>query len=229
MDNKRFSDIVIFSIAIILVIYLMYIYHTTRHLGKVHTKKEKMTTDDSKNRNYTLATKPNDQTIGTADCPVEKSDMQIGEVLRKQMYDSTRYCGPDKIPTDSSNQYFNKFMKFRDFTENNDHQNDLAYRVSKLYTDQNEDVLKKLEGRSIKDIYDGLVTEGRPCDGKFCSDAGNLKDIPPTQFFDAFGFPERYIDRDNWLYPNEKVSTGGEVDIGLHGNDENDFLLSTIN
>jgi len=149
------------------------------------------------------------------DCPVSKNDKANLEFVKNNLLTS---CGLDN-PPQTRKEFHNDFFKFRDLTYNNSSiREDAVDRIVDLYLSGNLEQTRLNSNIRIKDLFD-CTTAGPNLYSRQCVRLPDFDNINPKGYYLSYGTPGMHLTRDNWNYPNEKISNGGPIRTGLTAND----------
>lgn len=139
-------------------------------------------------------------------------DNSVGEYLRDTLIGSQNYCGDDK---NTSNKWDydlkkerDKFFGFNDFINQNSNPNNMAFRVQKLYNENNTDM-------SLSKIYDNAVKETNLYE-KQCVKTPIYDNLTKTGAYVREGCTGDTFLNDNWMYNNDKIINGGQISKNLY-------------
>jgi hypothetical protein len=150
-------------------------------------------------------------------CQVNKADREVGEYMRNMILDNQHYCGTKSSEENHKkpDNFAKEFFSFRDQLWQDSHQNDMTEKVVRMYLEGNTDVINKLSGKRIKDVYDDMTKHNSPYQ-RNCVRVPDYDDSTHDTYYTAPGAQNRSFKKDNWIYQNEKVINGGAVDSNLY-------------
>ena len=165
--------------------------------------------EDQDDANYVSSQKSKFEALESK-CPIFETDMLVGEFQRNVILDKSRHCGPKKIdPVECPDKFRSDFFGFRNNVMGQSHQNDMAMRVASFYLDGNKDIINKLEGRSMKDIFDDTMKETNLYTSKSCARIPNFEENEDNaSTYASCGAQSPYITQSMWTYPNDKEMNG---------------------
>lgn len=142
-------------------------------------------------------------------------DNQVGEYLRDTLIGSQHYCGDDKNLSkkwdDDLKKERDKFFDFNNHINQNSNPNNMAFKVQKLYNENNLDV-------SLSKIYDNAVKESTVFE-KQCVKTPIYDDLTKTGAYIREGTTGHTFLSDNWMYNNDKIINGGKISDNLYAYD----------
>jgi len=129
---------------------------------------------------------------------------------------STKKC---KTPVKSRKDFHKDFFNFRDTTNKvSTHKFDAVDKIQQLYLQGNLGEAHGTQGKRIKDIFDEAVA-GPNLYTKPCVRLPDFDNVNFDGYKAEPGVHGMSLTAPNWVYPNESVNNGGEIDIGLVASD----------
>lgn len=155
---------------------------------------------------------------GMCSVPLNKDqtdESQALDAVNRSLFGQNGICPP---PVKNRKQYFSDFYGFRDLTENNSSQRvDAVDRVQQLYLDGNLDEAHRYPNMKIRDLFDEVTATGPSLYQRSCVRVPKFDDVNFDEYYMSPGTHPMQITGDTWLYPNERVMSGGEFSRGLQG------------
>ena len=158
----------------------------------------------------------------TGNCPLKENDDDTKNYITKfLMGNGTGNC---PRPTQSIKEFNKDFFKFRDYTFGNSSMTlDSVDKIANMYLDGNLGEARGYQGKKIRDIFDDLV-QGPQLYERKCARIPQF-DNTMHDGYDASFVSGMQLTRDNWVYDNENILNGGQIEKNLYANDPDASLM----
>lgn len=141
---------------------------------------------------------------------------EIGEYLNNTLIGQQHFCGdisPNNwiIDDEKIKMERDKFFNFNNCINNNSNPNNTSLKISKLYNQNNTD-------SPISQIYDNAVKHNNLYN-KNCIRMPVYDNLTKSGSYFTEGGNGKMYTSDIWMYDNEKIINGGQMDDNLYPND----------